>query len=340
MTAFAITKPKTAFVFAGGGSTGAAQVGMLRALLESGISADLVVGSSVGAVNAAYFAGNPTPKGVSTLEALWRGLRRTDILPLSWRRILGFFYRRDYLVTSDGLKRLLELHLPYLNLEDAALPLHVVATDMFSGEAVVLSRGSATQAILASSAIPGVLAPVEIESRLLCDGALASNTPVAAAVAQGARRLFVLPTGPALASRRPPTSAIATALHAIRLLTTCQLTAELGRLNESVECHILPNTSPPGTSPFDFSRTSELLDQAYQSTRHWIVAGGMNSSMRRAAPVAPRCSVTLMPGTGAPLAASRTTQFIFASQRAFWRVSGKPVDRAHIETKYRQQARQ
>ena len=71
---------------------------MLRALLESGIHADLVVGSSVGAINAADFAGNPTLDGISKLEKLWSGLKRTDILPLSWRGILGFFRRRDHLV--------------------------------------------------------------------------------------------------------------------------------------------------------------------------------------------------------------------------------------------------
>ena len=164
------SKPKTAFVLAGGGSLGAVQVGMLRALLESGLQADLVIGSSVGAINAAYFAGDPSLDGIVGLERLWRSLKRTDIFSLSWRRLLGFLARRNHLVPSDGLRRLLELHLPYRNLEDATLPVHVVATEILSGEAVVLSRGSATQAILASSAIPAAFAPVEVEGRLLCDG--------------------------------------------------------------------------------------------------------------------------------------------------------------------------
>jgi NTE family protein len=132
---------------------------MLRALLEAGVKPDLVVGTSVGAINAAYFAGDPTLVGIANLEALWRSLKRTDILPLSWRGLLGFLRRRDHLVPSDGLRRLLDLHLPYRNLEDAALPVHVVATDFLSGEAVVLSRGPATQAVLASSAIPAAFPP-------------------------------------------------------------------------------------------------------------------------------------------------------------------------------------
>ena len=70
---------RTAFVFAGGGSFGAIQVGMVQALLEHGLTADFVVGSSVGAINGAYFAGDPTISGVFQLEKLWRGIRRKDI---------------------------------------------------------------------------------------------------------------------------------------------------------------------------------------------------------------------------------------------------------------------
>jgi len=81
---------KTAFVFAGGGSFGAIQVGMMHALAANGVSADIVVGSSVGAINGAYYAGNPTLKGVLQLETIWRGLRRYDVFPVTWRTLLGF----------------------------------------------------------------------------------------------------------------------------------------------------------------------------------------------------------------------------------------------------------
>jgi NTE family protein len=275
MSAIAITaRPKTAFVLAGGGSLGATQVGMLRALAESGVDADFVVGTSVGAINAAYFAGDPTPDGTVRPEALWRGLKRSDILPLGWRGFLGLLLGRSHLVPSDGLRRLLDSHLPYRNLEDAE-PVHVVATDVFSGEAVVLSRGPVTQAVLASSAIPAAFAPVEIDGRLLCDGAIASNTPVRAAVACGARRLIVLPTGSTPQLRRTPNGAIAGAVHAITLLTKRQLAAELNELGASVECHIVPTEGLMGGSPLDFSRTPELLERAYRRTLRWLDDAGM-----------------------------------------------------------------
>jgi hypothetical protein len=87
-------RPSTAFVLGGGGSLGAVQVGMMRALLEQAIGADLLVGSSVGAINAAYFAANPTLEGPSGLEAIWRHLKRSNILCLGWRGLFGFLGQR------------------------------------------------------------------------------------------------------------------------------------------------------------------------------------------------------------------------------------------------------
>lgn len=72
---------KTAFVLAGGGSLGAVQVGMLKALARAGIVPDLVVGASVGAINGAFYAGDPTPSGVERIERIWRGLSRSDVFP-------------------------------------------------------------------------------------------------------------------------------------------------------------------------------------------------------------------------------------------------------------------
>src|ERR1700758_3789411 len=90
---------KTAFVFAGGGSFGAVQVGMLRSLAAHGVTADMVVGSSVGALNGAFYAGDPTLSGVERLAAIWRGLQRQDVFPVSWKTLLSFLWRRDFLIS-------------------------------------------------------------------------------------------------------------------------------------------------------------------------------------------------------------------------------------------------
>ena len=121
---------RTAFVFAGGGSLGAVQVGMLRELMHAGVSADLVVGSSVGAMNAAYFAGAPNAAGVDKLEKVWRGLRRHDVFPVTFRSVLGFMGGADNLIDPSNLRRLIEYNIPFPNLEDAPIPVHVVATNL------------------------------------------------------------------------------------------------------------------------------------------------------------------------------------------------------------------
>lgn len=268
-------QPKTAFVFAGGGSFGAIQVGMLHSLATHGIVADMIFGSSVGALNGAYYAGDPTLEGIRKLEAIWRDLRRQDVFPVTWRTLFGFLRRRDFLVTSDGLRKLIEAHLPYRNLEDAKIPIHVVATDILSAETVVLSKGPACDAILASAAIPAAFAPVQWSDLFLADGAISSNTPVRVAVSQGAKRLIILPTGYACARQTPPTGAVASALHALTLLIARQLISELEHLPPEIDYHVLPPLCPLDGSPYDFSHTDELITRAIESTDEWIDGGGL-----------------------------------------------------------------
>lgn len=274
-TAHSVTRGKTAFVFAGGGSFGAVQVGMLQALVEHGLTADLVVGSSVGAINGAYFAADPTSEGVENLVRLWHGIRRSDVFPVTWRTLLAFAWRRDFLISHDGLRNLVERHLPYRNLEDARIPMHIVATDMLSGGAVVLSKGSAPDAVVASAAIPAAFPPVRLNALYLCDGAVTCNTPVRIAVAQGAKRLVVLPTGYACALESPPQGAVASALHALTLLIARQLVAEIESLTDEIEFVIVPPLCPLTGSPYDFSRVPELIARSADTTRSWIRTGGL-----------------------------------------------------------------
>lgn len=269
---------KTAFVFAGGGSFGAIQVGMMQALAAHGVSADMVVGSSVGALNGAYYAGDPTLKGVLQLETIWRGLRRHDVFPVTWHTLLGFIWRRDFLIPHDGIRKLIDDHLPYRNLQDAQLPLHIVTTDIVSGDSVVISEGPAAQAIIASTAIPGAFAPVRYKDRYLADGAISSNTPIKVAVAKGARRLVILPTGYACAPQTPPVGAVANALHALTLLIARQLVSELENLAPDIEYFVVPPLCPLVGSPYDFSKTSDYIERAIRSTEKWLAQSGLEKT--------------------------------------------------------------
>ena len=266
---------RTALVLAGGGSFGAIQVGMLHSLATHGIAADMVVGSSVGSLNGAYYAGNPTLEGIERLEAIWRALRRSDVFPVNWAAMLGFLVRRNFLVEPHGLRMLIESNLTYRNLEDAKIPIHIVATNILTGGTVVLSEGSAAQAIIASAAIPAVFPPVRFEDVYLVDGAVSSNTAVKVAVDQGARRLIILPTGYACALLKPPAGAVASALHALTLLIARQMLSELKDLDgSSIEYFVLPPLCPLTGSPYDFSQTGALIDRAIKSTDAWIADGG------------------------------------------------------------------
>ena len=270
------SRPLTAFVFAGGGSLGSIQAGMLRVLAANGLVPDMVVGSSAGAVNAAFYAGYPTIQGVKQLENIWRSLRRQDVFPIAWRNLMGIARQGKYLVASNGLRRLCELHLPYRDCSAARMPLHIVATNMLSGGRVVISKGPVVDAVMASTAIPAAFAPVLIDGQYLVDGAISSNTPIKVAVACGARRLIILPTGYACALDRPPQGVVASALHALTLLIARQLLSELRELDPGIEYRIVPPLCPLSRSPYDFSSTGELIERAARSTEEWLASGGMD----------------------------------------------------------------
>lgn len=271
---------KTAFVFSGGGSLGAVQVGMMRVLVASGVYPDFVVGSSVGAINAAYFACAPNLEGVAALEQIWLHLRRADIFPFTAATLFRLIKRPGHVVDPGGLRSVVERNLPCARIEETKIPLHIMATN-HQGQAVRLSSGLAVEAILASAAIPGIFPPVQIGDDVLMDGAVAANTPVRLAVELGASRVVILPTGYACALKEPPRTAIGKALHAVTLMINWQLMHELAVIPKDVEVHLVPTLCPLAVSPFDFSAARELIARAAESSKKWLEAGGMT---RRAKP--------------------------------------------------------
>lgn len=271
------SEPVTAFVLAGGGSLGAVEVGMLLALMEWGERPVFLVGASAGAINAVLFAAQPTLDGVLRMASIWQGVRRRDVFPVKLSGVVaGIFGGSSHLVSSEGLRHLLGRHLPYSRLEEALLPVHVVATDVVSGREVVLSRGSAIDSVLASTAIPGVFSPVMIDGHLLVDGGLSNNAPISVAVAKGAKRVIVLPTGFACARRAGAEGVVPRAMHAISMLIASQLLRDAEHWHNShIELRIVPSICPLRTSPYDFTETSELISRAHVSTQAWLERGGL-----------------------------------------------------------------
>ncbi|MGP0088383.1 MAG: patatin-like phospholipase family protein [Xanthobacteraceae bacterium] len=266
---------KTAFVFAGGGSLGAVQVGMLRELTREGLTPDFVVGSSVGAINATYFAAAPNAAGVRKLEEIWLGLQRRDVFPVSLRSVLGLIGGSDHIIDPANLRALIERHIPFRKLEDAPVPVHVIATNL-GGVSVCISSGPAVEAILASAAIPAAFPHVRIDGVYLMDGCVGANTPIVAAAKLGATRIIALPTGFACALHEPPKGVIARALHTLTLLIAQQMVRDLEGLAGKVDVFTVPSLCPLDASPHDFSSAKELIERAAATTRQWIDDGGLS----------------------------------------------------------------
>src|SRR4051812_2163193 len=204
------SSPRTAFVLSGGASLGALQVGMLEALYERGITPDFLVGTSVGALNAAFVASRlQSPQTAAELGRVWHDLQRQDVFPLSMSALVGGVCgRRDHLVSDRELRRLIRRYIQFEDLTAAAIPLHLVAFDLIEGHELLLSEGPTVEAVAASASIPGIFPPVAIGQRRLIDGGVVNNTPISHAVELGAERIYVLPTQePHSGATRVPTGA-------------------------------------------------------------------------------------------------------------------------------------
>lgn len=267
----------TAFVLAGGGSLGAVQVGMLQAIFAWGEAPNFLVGTSAGAINAAYVAADPCHDCVEGLARIWCSVRRKDVLPLDFRSVVaGMFGRSGHLVDARGLRRFLERHLPYRTLEEAAIPVHLVAAEVVTGKEVVLSNGPVVDAVLASSAIPGVFPPVQVGSQILMDGGVANNAAISVAISLGAKRVIVLPTGFACALSAMPRGAIPRAMHAVSMLVARQLVRDAEQwMASDIVLRIVPALCPLSVSPYDYSAAPQLIDRARASTQEWLESGGL-----------------------------------------------------------------
>ena len=257
--------PLTAFVLSGGASLGALQVGMLMALFDRGITADLLVGTSAGALNAAYIGSRAqSPATAESLAVAWRELRRESLFPASPRSVLGALTRgSDHLVPDRGLRRLIQRHLDFDKLEHARVPVHIIAFDVLSGHEVRLSRGPAVEAVLAACAIPGILPPVRIGARLLVDGGVVNNTPISHAIELGATRIYVLPSqDPAHSGASAPRNALDAAVRAVTQLVAGRLQGELERYGGEAELVVLPAVNPSEVQPTDFRHADRLIAAA------------------------------------------------------------------------------
>ena len=259
-------------MLSGGGNLGAVQVGMLRALAERDVHADLVLGSSVGALNGAAYAADPTLDGIERLERTWLALRgKDDVMPSSsWLPFTAQLVRRKGAAThrNDGLRELIDTALgPMREFEQLEVPFQCVVTDVEAAEPAWFHRGSTLKdAILASAALPAVYPPVEIDGVRYLDGAIVDDVPVARAVELGAKEVYVLTVGaldrPWLEPKRP----LDMAIQAYWILRRYRYKQVLRAVPPGVRVHVLPTGDPPSIRFDDFTRTGELMQSSHLAT--------------------------------------------------------------------------
>jgi NTE family protein len=256
-------RPRTAFVLSGGGNQGVAQVGMLRALLERGIVPDVVVGTSAGALNGAGVAYAPNLTGVAQLAAVWEQLRADQVFPGGKiHRAWNVVRRGTHLFENTGLAALIDHATPARSFADLEIPLRVVATDLDTGDEVVLARGPLKPALLATCALPGVFPIVDHDGRRLVDGGVVNSVPLWHALSGPVDRVFVLNVSAGIGERieRSPLDVVMTSFMHAR---NQRFELELRHVPENIEVVVLPRPADP-RDLFDFSGARELIDAAYE----------------------------------------------------------------------------
>ncbi|HQR25457.1 MAG TPA: patatin-like phospholipase family protein [Nocardioides sp.] len=196
-------------VLSGGAALGAAQVGMLEALSRAGVRPAMVLGTSAGAINASFFAADPTPRGASTLATIWLELTTRHVFGTTTHRAANLLRGRSGLSSPAGLRTVIAGNLRYERLEDAPTPCGVVTTHLRTGTAVLHRAGSAVDLLLASAAIPGVFPPVRLSPEAAptrpgthVDGGVRCMVPVDMALAHRPARVWVLDVAGAVRATR------------------------------------------------------------------------------------------------------------------------------------------
>lgn len=267
-----------AFVLGGGGVLGATEVGMARALLEAGVQPQLVCGTSIGAINGAAIAADPTPEGARRLLQIWQALGGSGLLDGSLvGRLAGLVNRRTALHGNGELRRILRDHLPVETFEDLAVPFECVAASIERAREHWFSRGDLIEPVLASCALPGIFPPVRIGAEHFVDGGLVNSVPLDRAVERGADTVWVLHVGRVEEQLSPPRFLWEAAFVAFEISRRHRFLSDLERVGTDVRVHVLPTGMPRRPSATwsnlryrDVRRISGRAELAYNATREYL----------------------------------------------------------------------
>lgn len=269
---------KVGFVLGGGGHLGANEVGMLQALLKAGIVPDLIVGTSVGALNGVAIAAQPDLETVGNLRQAWMDLGKEKVFSSALGGAGNLMRNKGiYLHNNSNLKKLIERLLPVENFEELKVPFQCVAASIERAAEHWFSRGPLVPAILASSAVPGLLPPVRIDGEHFYDGGVVNSIPIERALQLGATELYILHVGRIEQPLSPPTNLFQVANVAFEIGRRHRFAKDMASLPEGVAGHVLPTgEEDPATSPLsqlkykDFTHVSERMQTAYEATSRYL----------------------------------------------------------------------
>ncbi|HEY7832207.1 MAG TPA: patatin-like phospholipase family protein [Ktedonobacterales bacterium] len=315
------TPATTAFVFSGGAARGAIQVGMLRALLDRGITPDLIVGTSVGAFNGAWLAALPTAEGVRQLEDIWNDVRQDDIFAGGPVSVLLHLVRRlPSLYDGDAIHAFLRRVVASTGLASATfeclrVPLVVVATNLTRGRPEMFERGPLIPALLASSAIPAVLPPITIDGEQYVDGGLLDNVGLRVAVERGATRIFVLDTSWDGHADQPASNLEGVVARSIEVVTSFHLQCALERYAEQVALTVLRDDGRAGSGSLDFRATPALMAAGYAIAQEGLAAPHAEAEQT----IGRRRATTQVPHAGMVARPTRQRESWWRRAAAVWR---------------------
>jgi NTE family protein len=270
----------TAVVLGGGGVLGAVQVGMLRALLEAGVRPDLVLGTSVGAVNGAVLAAVPAAEAADRLDTLWRSHHVAAVFRAGTVGRLRELARTGTAIHSaQPLRWALTGELGARRIEDLPVPFQCCAAGIEDAAEHWFDSGRVVDAVLASAAVPGLLPPVAVKGRHYMDGGLVNSIPLGRAVELGARRVFVLQVGRIEQPLRPPRRPWEVAAVAFEIARRHRFTRDLAEVPADVEVHILPVGMPPprwdsrdALRYRDTGAVGRRIESAYRASAEYLEA--------------------------------------------------------------------
>ncbi len=260
-----------AFAFSGGANLGAIQVGMLRALRRFGIYPDIIVGTSVGALNGAIIANHGLDRGTDVLNSVWRNMRRQDVFPGGlFSQAMCLIRTRLNLFRNDQLGELICRNLDAQRIEDLTLSFGAVATELSTQRGVLFNCGRLKPALLASAALPGIYPPVEINGALFVDGGLAANVPLKAAVEMGAASIVVLDVGSTCEQGSVPKNVAEMVMSALQTSMRQRVLVEAPMVSRTHPVVYLPAPCPINARLLEFDTSANLIDETEATVMRFL----------------------------------------------------------------------